>query len=133
MPGVSNLTAHAFLSEVGPDLCKFRNGPALAFWLGLCPDNRINGGRILSAKTRKVTNRLSVALRKAAQSLHCSQSRPAQHFCCLRTRLGAPATITAAIHKLAGVLYHITTTRQPYDESIFAGLEARARDRQFVR
>jgi transposase len=133
VPGVSSLTAHAFLTEVGPDLRKFPNGPAFASWLGLCPDNRISGGRVLSVKTRKVVNRLSVALRMAAQSLHRSQSYLGQHFRRLRTRLGAPAAITATAHKLARVLYHIITTRQPYDESVFAGVETRARHRQFLR
>jgi len=78
-------------------------------------------------------NRLAVALRMAAQSLHRSQSYLGQYFRRLRTRLGTPAAITAAAHKLARVLYHIITTRQPYDESVFAVMEARARHRQFIR
>ncbi len=133
VPGVSALTAHALLTEVGPDLHKFPTGAAFASWLGLCPDNRISGGRILSVKTCKVVSRLAVALRMAAQSLHRSQSYLGQYFRRLRTRLGTPAAITATAHKLARVLYHIVTTLQPYDESIFAGVEARARHRQFVR
>ena len=36
----------------------------------------------------------------------------------------------AAAHKLARILYHLITTRQPYDESIFAYIETRARLRQ---
>jgi transposase len=133
VPGVSSLTAHTFLTEVGPDLHKFPNGPAFASWLGLCPDNRISGGQILSVKTRKVVNRLAVALRMAAQSLHRSHSYLGQYFRRLRTRLGTPAAITAAAHKLARVLYHIITTRHPYEESVFAGMEARAHHRQFIR
>ncbi len=44
VPGVSSLTAHALLTEVGPDLRRFPNAAAFASWLGLCPDNRISGG-----------------------------------------------------------------------------------------
>jgi len=58
VPGVSSLTAHALLTEVGPDLRRFPNAAAFASWLGLCPDNRISGGRVLSVVTRKVKNRL---------------------------------------------------------------------------
>lgn len=133
VPGVNSLTAHTFLTEVGPDLHEFPNAAAFASWLGLCPDNRISGGQILSVRTRRVVNRLAVALRMAAQSLHRSQSYLGQYFRRLRTRLGTPAAITAAAHKLARVLYHIVTTRQPYDESVFAVMEARARHRQFIR
>jgi transposase len=35
-------------------------------------------------------------------------------------RLGRPAGITAAAHKLARILFYMITTRQAYDESVFA-------------
>jgi transposase len=133
VPGINVLTAQTFLTEVGPDLRKFPNDAAFASWLGVCPDNRISGGRILSVKTRKVINRLTAALRMAAQSLHRSRSYLGEYFRRMRSRLGTPAAITAAAHKLARVLYHLITTRQPYDESVFAVMEKRTRQRQFTR
>ena len=133
VPGVSSLTAHALLTEVGPDLRRFPNAAAFASWLGLCPDNRISGGRVLSVVTRKVKNRLTMALRMAAQSLHRSQSHLGQYFRRMRVRLGTPAAITAAAHKLARILYHLITTRQPYQESTFAAMEERSRHRQLLR
>jgi transposase len=133
VPGVSSLTAHTLLTEVGPDLRRFPNAAAFASWLGLCPDNRISGGRVLSVVTRKVKNRLTIALRMAAQSLHRSQSYLGQYFRRMRVRLGTPAAITAAAHKLARILHQILTTRQPYQESTFAAMEERARHRQLLR
>jgi transposase len=133
VPGVSSLTAHTLLTEVGPDLRKFSNAAAFASWLGLCPDNRISGGQILSVATRKVKSRLTIALRMAAQSLHRSQSYLGHYFRRMRSRLGAPAAITAAAHKLARILFHLITTRQSYEESMFAKLEERARQRQLLR
>lgn len=41
--------------------------------MGLCPGNRITGGRTHAAHTRKFQNRLANFLRMAAQSLHCSK------------------------------------------------------------
>jgi hypothetical protein len=35
----------------------------------------------------------------------------------MRAKLGGPEGITAAAHKLARVIYHIITTREPYDDS----------------
>jgi transposase len=132
VPGISSLTAHMLFTEVGSDFSKFPNAAAFASWLGLCPDNRISGGKILSVRTRRVVSRLAIALRMAAQSLHRSQSYLGQYFRRMRARLGTPAAITAAAHKLARVLYHLITTRQPYDESIFAVIEQRAHQRQFL-
>jgi transposase len=130
VPGVSSLTAHTLLTEVGPDLSRFPSAAAFASWLGLCPDNRISGGRVLSVATRKVNNRLATALRMAAQSLHRSQSYLGQYFRRTRARLGSPPATTAAAHRLARILYHLITTRQPHDESVFAAIEERARQRQ---
>jgi hypothetical protein len=35
----------------------------------------------------------------------------------MRAKLGAPKAITAAAHNLARILFHLLTTRRPYDES----------------
>jgi len=67
IPSVNVRTVEMLLGEVGPDLSRFRSAGAFAAWLGLCPDNRISGGTILSSKTRRVANRLSGALRMAAE------------------------------------------------------------------
>jgi len=74
VPGINVLTTQTLLAEIGPDLSSFDDGSALASWLGLCPDNRVSGGKVLSVKTRKVKNRAATALRMAAQSLYRSQS-----------------------------------------------------------
>jgi hypothetical protein len=42
---------------------------------------------------------------------------------------GAPKAITAAAHRLARILFHMVTTREAYDESIFAQQETRHRNR----
>jgi transposase len=130
VPGVSSLTAHLLLTEVGADLSKFPSAAAFASWLGLCPDNRISGGKILSAGTRHVVSRLAIALRLGAQSLYASRSYLGDYFRRMRARLGPPAAITAAAHKIARILYHLITTRQSYDESVFAVLEQRTQQRQ---
>jgi transposase len=132
VPGVSSLTVQVLLTEVGPDLSQFANAAAFASWLGLCPDHRISGGRILSARTRKVNNRLTLALRMSALALHRSQSHLGQYFRRMKSRLGTPAAVTATAHKLARILFHLITTRQAFDESVFAQIEERARDRQLL-
>ena len=133
IPGINALTAHTVFAEVGPDLTRFRNASAFVSWLGLCPDNRISGGKILTVKTRAVKNRATVAFRLAAQSLHRSQSYLGTYFRRMRTKLGTPKAITAAAHKLARIVYHILTTGQPYNESVFAKCEAQHRERSAAR
>jgi transposase len=129
VPGINSLTAHVLLAEVGPDLSRFANAGAFASWLGLCPDNKISGGKVLSVKTRVVKNRAAMALRMAAQSLHRSQSYLGAYYRRMRAKLGTPKAITAAAHKLGRVIYRLLTTREPYNESIFSAYEAQHRRR----
>ncbi len=133
IPGINALTAHVLFAEIGTDLSRFANASAFASWLGLCLDNRISGGKILSVQTRVVKNRAAIALRLAAQSLHRSQSFLGSYYRRMRTKLGTPKAITAAAHKLSRVVYRLVTTRQSYCESVFAEYEAQHRDRMEAR
>lgn len=127
---MQSTTASAFLSEVGPSVERFATAKHFASWLGLCPDNRVTGGRVLSAATREVKSRTAYALRMAAQSLHRSQSALGDYFRSMKARLGAPEAITATAHKLARIIHHLVKHRCAYDASVFAKEEEVRRRRR---
>jgi hypothetical protein len=133
IPGIKTLTAHTLFTEVGRDLSAFRSPAAFASWMGLCPDNRVSGGKILRAKTRSVHNRAATALRLAAQTLSRSHSWLGQSYRRMRAKLGAPKAITATAHKLARIIYHLLTTGKAYDESVFSQQEAQNKQRNESR
>ena len=133
VPGLHTATVHTLFAELGADLTKFPSGKHFASWLGLCPDNRISGGKVLSVKTRHVKHRVAHALRLAALSLTRSRSALGAFFRRMRAKLGAPKAITATAHKLARILYHLLTTRQPYAETRLAAAEAQHRQRTEAR
>jgi transposase len=133
VPGLDTLTIYTFFSEVGPDLSKFPSGRHFTSWLGLSPDNRVSGGKVLSVGTRKVKSRVAGALRLAAYTLSRSHSALGDYYRRMRARLGAPKAVTAAAHKLARIIYHLLTTGQEYDESVFAQSEAQHRRRRARR
>jgi transposase len=124
VPGLQTPTVHTLFAELGADLSPFPSGAHFASWLGLCPDHRISGGQVLSVTTRHVKHRVATALRLAAQSLFRSQSVLGGFFRRMRAKLGAPKAITTTAHTLARIIYHLVTTRQPYDESRLAAAEA---------
>ena len=132
--GVSIQTCLAFLSEVGTDVGKFATAEHFASWMGLCPDNRITGGRTHAAHTRKVQNRLANALRMAAQSLHRSKAGLGDWFRRLKAKLGTKAAVTAAAHKLARILWAMVKHRRPYDPQRLGNPElTRARKERYLR
>lgn len=129
VPAIHALTGYTLLAEVGTDwAAKFRSVEAFASWACLCPHNKKSGGKILSAKTRRSSNRVNRALRLAAQALERDKSFLGVYYRKMCARLGRPGGITATAHKLARILYHLITTKQAYDESIFAA-EQRQRKR----
>ena len=50
--GVDGFTALKVVSETGTDMTKWPSAKHFASWLGLSPDNRITGGRVISSKTK---------------------------------------------------------------------------------
>jgi transposase len=127
IPSINIGTIEVLAGEVGPDLSRFRSAAAFASWLGLCPNNQVTGGKLLSSKTKKVQSRLAGALRMAAESLCRDKSYLGEYYRRLRARLpgGAPEAITAAAHKLARIVFTLITRRQEYDESKYGVAEAR--------
>jgi transposase len=67
--GVSHATIMSLMSEIGLEgFRKFITSKAFCSWLRLAPNNKISGGKVLSNRIPKGSNRLKIALRQAAVS-----------------------------------------------------------------
>jgi len=121
------------ISEVGLDMSRWKTEAHFASWLGLCPDNRISGDKVLSKGTRHVVNRAATALRVAATTLVRSHSYLGAQYRRLRTRLGAPKAITAMAHKLARLMYRMLKYGQEYVDKGMQYYEDRYRWQQVER
>ena len=133
IPGIEVHTIQTLFAECGRDLSSFPTAGDFASWLGLCPDNRITGGKVISTRTRKVNNPAANALRLAAQSLHRSPSALGDFYRRMRYRQGPAKAITSTAHKLARILYILVTTRQFYDETVLSQHQHQTRARKTRR
>jgi transposase len=105
---ISGLQAHTVLkvlSETGLDMSKWPTSKHFGSWLGLAPNNRVSGGKILSRHTTPGANRAASALRVAAQALHHSKSALGAFLRRKAAHLGMPKAITATAYKLARIVY----------------------------
>ncbi len=128
--GVAVNTALTVLAEVGTDMSPWRSEKAFGSWLGLAPNPRRSGQRLLRSSTRPNAHRAANALRLAARGLSNSKSALGAFYRRLRARIGAPKAITATAYKLARILYRMLKTRRPYRDLGEAAYDQRFRDRR---
>jgi transposase len=128
--GIQVQTAQVVISEVGVDMTPWPDEHHFASWLGLCPNNRITGGKVIRRGTKKVLNRAATALRLAARSLHHSQSYLGAKYRRLRARLGGPIAITAMAHLLARLIYRLLRYGTQYHDKGMEHYERKYRETQ---
>jgi len=110
LTAVNGLEAHTvlkILSETGVDMTRWETDKHFGSWLGLAPNNRVSGGKVLSRRTAPSANRAAAALRLAAQSLHHSKSALGAYLRRKAAQLGMPKAITATAYKLARIIYQL--------------------------
>ena len=128
--GIDVGVAQTVISEIGLDMTRWKTEGHFASWLGLCPDNRITGGKVIRKGTRHVINRAATALRLAATTLLRSQSYLGAQYRRLRARLGAPKAITAMAHRLARLVYRMLKWGHEYVDKGLQYYEERHREQQ---
>ena len=128
--GVGINTVMKVLAEVGPDLSAWRSERAFGAWLGLAPNPRKSGGRVLRSRTLPNANRVATAFRLAARAVANSKSALGAFYRRLRARIGAPKAITATAYKIARIFYRMLSTKRPYNDVGQAAYDERFRTRR---
>jgi len=127
--GIDSLTALKVMSEIGLDMTRWQTSKHFASWLGLCPGNKVSGGKRYRIRSKPSANRAATALRLAAQSVANSHSALGAYYRRMRARLGAPKAITATAHKLARLVYSMLRYGTAYVDAGQQAYEEKYRDR----
>mgnify|MGYP000591324614 CR=1 FL=1 len=129
VPGINSLSALQLIGEIGLDMTRWKNAKQFASWLGLCPGNKVSGGKQLSGKTKPTNNRAASTLRMAAFTLYRSQTALGAYLRRLKSRLGPAKAITATAHKMAKIIYNMLKGSIEYKEAGQAYYDQQFRDR----
>lgn len=125
---IDGLDEHSILkilSETGIDMSKWETAKHFVSWMGLSPNNKISGGKVLSSKTIKTQNRAKHVFKVAAFALSNSKSGLGAFYRRLRARIGAPKAINATARKVAIIFYNMikfktvfkTQTQEEYNDA----------------
>jgi transposase len=114
--GVSHATILTIISEVGPyGFKKFPTAKHFTSWLRLAPNNKISGGRVLSHRIPKGSNRLKIALRNSANAIgNLKDTHLSDFFRRVAFRKGRQAAVSATARKLAVIIWNMLVKRVPY-------------------
>lgn len=115
--GFSHQTLLTLISEVGLEgIKKFPTAKHFASWLRLSPNNKISGGKVLSNKVPKGSNRLKIALRNSANAIgNLKESTPLRDFFYrINFRKGRVSAISATARKLGVIIWNMVVNNTQY-------------------
>jgi transposase len=113
----------------GDDMSKWPSTKHFASWLSLAPGNKISGGRLLSSKTRRSSNRAAALLRIAAVNIGRTQTALGAFYRRLAARTGKAKAVTATARKLAILFYKALRFGLTYQDPGTSYYEQRYRQR----
>ena len=113
--GINEVSALGILSEVGTDVSKWKTENHFTSWLGLAPNTKISGGKVISSKIKKKKHHAGQAFRIAANSLYNSKSPLGDHYRRIRAKAGAAKATVATARKLAIIYYKMIANKEAYN------------------
>ena len=101
------------------DIKKFKTAKQFTSWLRLAPNNKVSGGKVLSSKVGKGSNRHKIAFRNAANAIgNLKDSTPLRGFFHrINFRKGRVSAITATARKLAVIIWNMLAKGVQYENS----------------
>jgi hypothetical protein len=118
--GMSHATILTIISELGPEgFKKFGTAKGFTSWLRLAPNNKISGGKLLSSKTPKGSNRLKIAIRNAANAIgNLKDTHLSNFFSRISFRKGRTVAVSATARKLAIIIWNMIVKKYPTNRQL---------------
>jgi transposase len=117
IPGVSQVSALAILSEIGRDMSRFPTAGHLVAWAGLCPGQNESAGKRRKSRLRKGAPWLKTMLVQCAWAAKRKKdSYYKAQFFRLQARRGPQKAICAVAASLLTAIYHIIKDGVPHED-----------------
>lgn len=127
--GLGPYSAMRLVAECGDDMTRWPTEKHFTSWLALAPGNKISGGKLLSSKTRRTTNRAATLLRISAVNVGRTETALGAFYRRLAARLGKAKAVTATARKIAVLFYRIMKEGKSYQDPGANYYEAQYRQR----
>ena len=134
MPGISDVTAHVIVAEIGVDMTRFASDAHLRSWAGFCPRSDESAGKRCSTRVRKGAPWLKTTLVSAAwAAVRVKESYLQAQFHRLRARRGAKKAILAVASSMLTAAYHMLKNGVEYQDLGASHFTRRDREKIILR
>jgi transposase len=130
--GLGPYLALKLIGECGTNLAAWPSAKHFTSWLALAPHNKISGGKVLSSKTRRTSNRAASLLRLAASTVGRTDTALGAFYRRLSARVGKAKAVTATARKIAVLFYNTLRHGMTYADPGAAYYEDRYRQRVLI-
>jgi transposase len=127
--GLGPSLALKLVGECGTTLSAWPTAKHFTSWLALAPHNKISGGKVLSSRTRRTSNRAASLLRLAAGTVGRTDTALGAFYRRLSARIGKAKAITATARKIAVLFYNTLRHGRTYSDPGATYYEDRYRQR----
>lgn len=107
-------------NEVGRDMSAWQNAAHFVYWLGLCPDNDISGGKSFGEERGGPITGLELCFDWLPTPCNRDQTPMGDYLRRMKAKLGPAAATTATAHKIAVIFYTMVKKQVEYDALLWA-------------
>jgi len=117
VPAISEVSAHALLSDIGETLDQLESAAFLASWAGLCPGNNESAGKRHSGRSPVRNGRVKTIMVEVAWgAVKKKGSYYRESYYSLRARKGSRKAIFAVAHRILKAVFFILKFDKSYRE-----------------
>ncbi len=133
IPGVNEVTALEFISEIGTDMSKWKSSKHFVAWLNLVPNTKITGGKIISSKVPKKKNKAGQCLKMAASTLSRNKTPLGDFYRRMRSKFGGKGAALATAHKLAKIIYIMLKEKKEYNPDLLQAIQNKYKEQKIKK
>ena len=114
-------------------MSKWKTENHFTSWLGLAPNTKISGGKVISSRIMKKKSYAGQAFRMAANSLYGSKSPLGDYYRRIQAKAGPAKAVVATARKLAIIFYKMVSNKEAYNPKALEEYQKKSKEKKIAQ